>query len=309
MTKFIINVSVFSALLMAGILGVFFIADGKSDSYYSRFTTSLQHSLIIGTSRAAQGLQPSVFNEVLYKDKAHHFFNYSFSLIDSPFGPAYYESIKRKLNPNVKDGIFIIAVDPWALSSTNEDPNDSLHFIENKRFIGKTKFVDINPNIPYLVESYAEPYINIIRKWRGFADLYVHKDGWLEVVVSMDSTAVAERLENKIKDYRANFLPRYKFSSVRQNYLVKTISFLQNHGNVYLVRLPVQQSILDIENELMPDFDEKINNIAGKLDVKYLNFKLMENKYQYVDGNHLYQSSGREVSYKIANWIAEKKLY
>lgn len=293
---------------MASITAVFFIADGRSDSYYTRFTTSRQHSLIIGTSRAAQGLQPAVFNEVLYKDNTHHFFNYSFSLFDSPFGSAYLESIKRKLDPAVKDGIFIVAVDPWAISGPIENPNDSTGFTEKKSFMGKTTQVNTKPNFAYLIESYSEPYINIVRKHFSNNDLILHKDGWLEVVVSMDSAAVAQRLENKLKDYRTNYLPKYKFSSVRRDYLIKTISFLQSHGKVYLVRLPAQQQIFKMEDELMPGFDNTINEIALKQQVGYLNFKNMENNYQYVDGNHLYQRSGKQVSYIVANWIAGKGI-
>src|SRR5882724_1655116 len=161
MKKFITETFLLAALVLVSVLAVFYIADGKTDSYYTRFTTSRQHSLILGTSGAAQGLQPATFDSILYKNKEHHFFNYSFSLYDSPFGPAYYESIKRKLDPAVKDGIFVIVVNPWSLSGNVEHPNDSADFQEGKGFMGKTKWVNLNPNIPYLVESYGEPYINI----------------------------------------------------------------------------------------------------------------------------------------------------
>ena len=307
MKKFLLQVMLFSILLITGMLFVFFIADSKSDAYYVRFTTPEQHSLIIGTSRAAQGLQPAVFDSIIYTKKEHHFFNYAFTINDSPYGPAYFESIEKKLDPAVKDGIFILTVDPWSIASINDNPNDSLHFRENKGFMGKTKYVTISPNIPYLVQSYGEPYINIIRKWKSYTDLYLHTDGWLQVDAPMDSIAVAKRVAVKLADYRNNFLPVYKFSSVRMNYLLKTIVFLQAHGKVYLVRLPAHKSMLAIEDELMPGFDEKINSIAANSNVKYLNFTKMENNYRYVDGNHLYKSSGKEVSAIIANWIVDKK--
>lgn len=308
MKKFLIEVLLFSSLLLMVVLAVFFMADGKTDSYYTRFTTGRQHSLIIGTSGAAQGLQPEVFNEIIFKNKEHSFFNYSFSLDDSPFGPAYYESIKRKVDPTVKDGIFIIAVNPWSLASNMQNPNDSLNFPENKRFIGKTKFVNLYPNIPYLAASYGEPYINIIRKWKSTnIDMYLHKDGWLQIDAPMDSEVVAKRLAAKIKDYQENFMPVYKFSEVRLAYLYKTITFLQSHGKVYLVHLPLQQRMFAFEYELMPDYDEKINIVAQRTNVGYLDFKKMDNPYQYVDGNHLYKPSGKEVSVKIARWIAESK--
>ncbi len=307
MKKFLIQVFLFSALLFAGMLSVFLLANGKSDAYYVRFTTPRQSSLIIGTSRAAQGLQPAVFDEIIYKNKTKHFFNYSFSLIDSPFGPAYYESIKRKLDPNTRDGIFIVAVDPWSISDTSADPNNGDNFVENNSFIAKTKYVNHHPNLFYLLKSYNEPYINIIRKWNTTTALNLHKDGWLQVDAPMDSIAVAERLADKIAFYRKNYLTAYKFSDLRFSYLVKTISYLQQHGKVYLVRLPVHESIFTIENELMPEFDDKISGIARQVNVPYLNFRLLENEYQYVDGNHLYKTSGRQVSAIVARWIAESR--
>lgn len=307
MKKFLTEVLLFSAVLLITMLAVFYMADGKTDSYYLRFTTGKQHSLIIGTSGAAQGLQPVVFDSVLYKNSEHHFFNYSFSLFDSPFGPDYYSSIKRKLDPAVQNGIFIIVVNPWSLCSDLKNPNDSANFIEHKGFMGKTKFVNLNPNIPYLVESYGEPYINIIRKWKGTADMNLHEDGWMEIDVSMDSAEVAKRIAVKEEDYRKSYLPVYKFSTLRMEYLYKTISFLQVHGKVFLVHLPLSPVMSDLEYELMPDFDEKMHMLVEKTKVGYLDFRKMDNPYQYVDGNHLYKTSGKIVSEIVAGWIAKSR--
>lgn len=305
MKKFLIRFFLFSSILLSGILFVFFLADGKSDPYYLRFTTGRQSSLIIGTSRAAQGLQPTVFDEILYKNTGRHFFNYSFSLIESPFGPAYFKSIQRKLDPDTKDGIFIIAVDPWSVSSTAKNPNDSAGFSETKSFMGKTKYVNLNPNIPYLINSYDEPYVHILKKWKSSPALYLHKDGWLEVNTSLDS--MAKSMELKMAFYRNNYLPVYKFSTLRLYYLSNTISFLQKHGRVYLVRLPVHQRMFDMEDELMPDFDDKISGLAKQTNVKYLNFKLLKNNYDFVDGHHLYKTSGKRVSAFVAEWVVQSQ--
>lgn len=303
MKKFVSQVFLFSALLIMSMLVVFFMANGRSDPYYLRFTSGSQSSLIIGTSRAAQGLQPSVFNQIIYKNTAHHFYNYSFSLIDSPFGPAYYKSIQKKLDPATSDGIFVIAVDPWSISSTTENPDDTVNFTENKTFVGTTDFVNLNPNLPYLIQSYSEAYINIIRKWKIVTAHYLHKDGWLELNVPNNSIAFAKSTATKLAFYRKIYLPEYKFSGVRLEYLNKTINLFQKHGKVYLVRLPVNQSMFEIEDELMPDFDDKIKNMASSLNIQYFNFRQLPNDYLYVDGNHLYKTSGKEVSAIIAEWI------
>lgn len=308
MKKFLRQVSLFSTLLLLSMLAVFFMADGTSDPYYLRFTSSQQSSLIIGSSRAAQGLQPAVFNEIVYKNAGKQFYNYAFSLLDSPFGNAYYESIKKKLNPRSRDGIFIISVDPWSISSETLNPNDKADFPESKNFIGKTKYVNLYPNIPYLVRSYNQPYMNIITNRGKRSALYLHKDGWLEVNAPMDSVAVEERLAAKLTFYRKNYLPVYRISNERLNYLSKTIKLLQQYGRVYLVRLPVHKAMLAIENELMPEFDLIIDSITKVNNVPFLNFGLLTNQYQYVDGHHLYKASGKEVSALIASWILQTSL-
>ena len=91
MKKFIVNICLFLIIVLLTILGVFWQADGKTDPFYLRFTTDKQNSLILGTSRAAQGLLPEVLNSKLNRDD---FFNYSFTLGHSPYGPTYLKSIK-----------------------------------------------------------------------------------------------------------------------------------------------------------------------------------------------------------------------
>lgn len=58
-------------------------------------------------------------------------------------------------------------------------------------------------------------------------------------------------------------------------------------GTVYQAKLPDKHSLFTIENELMPDFDNKITAIARDENIPSLNFRLLENEYQYIDGNHL----------------------
>jgi hypothetical protein len=76
-------------------------ADGKVDQFYLRFTSPAMDNLIIGTSRSAQGILPSTINEELNRK----FFNFSFTIAHSPYGPVYLNSIKKKLNPNTSKKI------------------------------------------------------------------------------------------------------------------------------------------------------------------------------------------------------------
>ena len=133
MKKFITKIVLTIALPIVGLLAFLTLVFGNTDPFYLRFTSPKQQNLILGTSRAAQGLKPEIFRNVLGKD----FFNYSFTNAHTPFGPVYLESIKRK-HLEKKRGIFVIAIEPWSLCSWTEDPNDVANFRENTLCVGTT---------------------------------------------------------------------------------------------------------------------------------------------------------------------------
>lgn len=303
MKRFLFNIFLFCILSIVTVFAVFWQADGSTDPFYLRFTSNSQSSLILGTSRAAQGILPEVLNEELNRKD---FYNYSFTVGHSPYGAVYLRSIKAKLEKGKKDGIFILAVDPWSVSSRTRDPNDFKHFRENNLSLGEVSLVNYHPNFEYLLDSYSSQYLDILRRG-GYDKVFLHKDGWLEVTVGMDSIELADRIENKVKVYREENLPKYHFSNYRLEYLAKTISYLKSYGEVYLVRLPINSKIFEIENKLVFDFDDKIENLGRKYSVPYFNLTNRNSDFQYTDGNHLYKESGRKVSRLLSQMIIENK--
>jgi len=284
------------------------LADGHADHFYLRFTTPRQNSLILGSSRAAQGIIPDVLDSALTKDYPYQkFYNFSFTIAHSPYGPVYYNAICKKLNPNSKNAFFILAVDPWSISTAQKNPNDSSTFIENRLALGQTHFINLNPNLEYLVKNYDEPFMQIIYKKFTKHDELLHKNGWLEINVPMDSISVLKRTRAKINDYANNNLPYYHFSSLRLRYLDKTIKMLNQHGKVYIVRLPVHPEILKLEETLMPGFDDTIARLSNINNIPYFNLKDSSKHYQFVDGNHLYKNSSKAVTADIANLILKNK--
>jgi len=301
MKRFIIITCGFILILFVFFYAVFSQADGYSDAYYLRFTTPKQSSLIIGTSRAAQGIKPSVLNRVLERNDL---FNYAFTLSHSPYGPTYFNSIKKKLLPETEDGVFVLAVDPWSVSNASTDPNDSTQFAEAKLILGNTYFVNSKPNINYLLKSYNEPYYKLL--FNSDHTTLLHEDGWLEIDITMDESIVNERVQRKIKEYQDQ-AASFKKSDLRMEYLNKTIEFLKLHGEVYLVRLPVDPVIMEIENQFMPEFNTIIEEISAKDHTLYYNMSALNADFIYTDGNHLYKNSAEGVSKLIADWIVKNK--
>ena len=285
----------------AGIfLFILSFADGYTDPYYLRFTVPKQENIIVGTSRSAQGLMPAVFSKVLNRK----FYNFSFTMTHSPFGSVYFDFIKNSVKESVNNGIFVISVEPWSISSNGKNPNESQSFIENKLPLAKVKSRAVKPNFEYLLKSLSGKYYTVISNKNR--KTFLHDDGWLEISVSMDAAPLKIRVAEKMESYRKKNLPGRKFSTTRLEYLIKTIRYLKQHGKVYLVRMPISQEMFQLEQQFMPNFNQIIRAAVQESN-GYLDMIGENNQYQYTDGNHLWKDSGKIVSEKIARWILGKE--
>lgn len=297
-----ILVCVLAALPFALYLLVF--ANGKGDPFLLRFNTPQQQSLILGTSRVAQGLLPEVFNQS-QADFSRPMYNFSFTVNSSPYGPVYYEAIKNKLKPNAKNGIFVLGVCPNAITRHIKNPADSVEkYREHEAFLNKVSFFNGSFNPDYLFRGYSEQYINLaVNNVRSLMEL--HPDGWLEINVPMDSTSIKSRTKSKMKKYQKSFFGPYQKSPLRMDYLSKTISLLQQQGRVYLVRMPVGHQMRALEQWFMPDFDQMMEQLSTKHKVNYYNLDKDKIEYLTTDGNHLYKTEGRKVSQLLLKMIEE----
>ncbi|WP_156175922.1 hypothetical protein [Hymenobacter terrenus] len=279
-----------------GVLGPVVLA-GRVDAFYGRFTSPLAGSLIVGTSRAAQGIQPAVLEDAwLGKKFDGPLLNYAFTLTHSPYGPAYLRSIQRKLRPEVRDGLFIVAVDPWSLSLTGPEGR----YPEDNSFIGQLHQVSQNPNLAYLTRYQTKPLYRLLLDY-ATATEHLHPDGWLEVTIGVDSAQVRARTARKLQDYRRLAASQH-LSAGRLQALRQTIQFLQQHGHVCLVRLPVGPSLLQLEQTYQPGFDQLMRQTATALAIPYLDYSTQP--YATTDGNHLQRAASLSFSQQLAKDLA-----
>ncbi len=280
-----------------------FLADGRTDAFYLRFTAPPQKSLVLGSSRAAQGIVPAVFNDSgLAFDGP--LYNLSFTLSSSPYGPVYREFVERKLSREATGGLFLLEVSPLALSESSDLPEGSAPaaFPEKDTFVGKVRFNSARPNFEYLARCYEDSFYKIA--WNHFREknLLLHDDGWLEVTVPMDPASVARRTRSKIEEYRGVF-PQNRLSETRLEALEQTIQLLLPRGRVYLIRLPVCDELRQCEEASSPQFDARLAEIAARNGVCYLNLFPESGQYATTDGNHLGKESARQVSQEILRRI------
>ena len=270
---------------------------GEDDPNYRRFTSPPAPSLVIGSSLCGTGIDPTVINESELRF-AGPLYNYCFAVSSSSYGPYYLESIKKKLQGH-SDGLFIVEVNPWTLS-VREPGTTENGFREADRFIAKMRIVSMNPNLEYIINHYSKSPIETI--WDNILghkeNKYVDNSGWLRVNASMDRDKVQERKEGLLERYRGK-AEQWSLSPERVGYLGETISFLEGHGRVFVVRMPVSEEMLQVEQAYIPEFSSLVDSVATRHDGIYLDYSNESGEYQTTDGHHLWQEDARRFTSRM----------
>ncbi len=303
MKRFLLKISLYilGIILLFAALGTF--ADGNTDDNYRHFAVPKPQNIILGDSRGSQAVIP----DVLQLKLSVPFDNFSLNVVESPYGNVYLEALKRKLDPETKDGIFILTVDPWNLS-LNKNVKSTKEYPEEHSPLKNMHFYNCSPNYEYLLKNYSRSWFKIYleREETGKSNTYLHKNGWLEVNVDMNKDSVKLREKNKI-DFYNKLAEENKLSEERIRAFKETINYLKSKGKVFIVRIPASKSINEIEHKKYPDFNDRMKEIAHQNKIKFFDFSVSYGKYLYTDGNHMYKESGKVFSSQIADSIKASK--
>jgi hypothetical protein len=288
---------------LLGGLGIWLgLRRGYVDAFYARFASPPAASLVLGTSRAAQGIQPGVLAARLGKRYEGPWLNYAFTLAESPYGPGYLSSIQRKLAPGTRRGLFILAVDPWSLSLPKKALDTKhLRFPEANSMVSQLADVNQNPNLDYLAHYLHKPFYQLLLNTdTAHVVERLHPDGWLEIALpppSADTALLRRRTAEKLATYR-KLAASSAFSEDRYYSLQETIRFLQGQGQVVLVRLPTGAQMAALERQFLPGFDSRLRGTAETLHVPYLNY--LDLPYPTNDGNHITRQAAAQFSQRLA---------
>lgn len=289
---------------------------GYVDAFYARFAAPPAGSLVLGTSRAAQAIRPDVLAAQLGGRYQGPWLNYAFTLAESPYGPGYLSSIRRKLAPGTRHGLFVLAVDPWSLSlpkdvqyRDSDYPRFShfkvVAFPEEKSMVSQLASLSQSPNLDYLAHYLHKPFYQLLLDTDTARVVErLHPDGWLEIALPPPTTNLAllqRRTAEKLATYRklaaTSHLARERWSS-----LSETIRFLKQYGQVVLVRLPTGPEMATLENQYQPDFNQDMRLLAGNHAISYLNY--LDQPYPTNDGNHITRGAAGQFSQRLAVDIA-----
>lgn len=304
MKKFLFKISFY----IIGVIGIMLFlgtyADGNTDDNYRHYTGPKPSDMILGDSRGGQAVIPYVLDEKL---KGRKFNNFALNIGDSPYGQVYLEAVKRRMNPDTKNGIFILTVDPWCLSleksleNVKEDP-------DRYSPLADMHFYDMSPNYEYLLKHFSGSWFNIYRDREELSKsvTFLHKNGWMEVNVNIHPDSIKVREARKIEGY-TEMMKGQKISQYRINAFQDMIKYLKEKGTVYIVRIPAFKGMMELEDKYAPDFNKRIENIAKQNGVKFFNLSTKPEDYIYTDGNHMYKGSGKIFTAQIADSIIADK--
>jgi hypothetical protein len=290
-----------SACVWAACTRLFF--DGYTDDYYVRVASPRQTGLIVGTSRAAQGLVPAELDARALGASAAPY-NFAFASSLTRYGRAYFEAIERKLaEPTTgQTGVFLLEVSPLAISV---DTTDATEFPEQQTFMGKLRTFSANPNVEYPFYAARRGYDIIdrmVRRWRGTGRLFLHDDGWLEVKPVADAS-IEPNIQQKLVDYAQTFSVS-RHSAERSEYLERTIVRLSPRGRVALVGMPIDPRLRALERAYMPDFEGRMRALAERRGATYVDLSDLDARVVTNDGNHLRQDWARAVSRELSARLA-----
>lgn len=299
----------FSILPFAVVVYSIYLLKKNHHDYYERFSSPQQTAFILGSSRAAS-VDPQVLDSILVPSFPHlKLYNYAFTWAHSPYGPVYLTSIKKKLDPKTKNSLFILTVEPTSLMVFKNLPDEQQYYNENDKYLATTNDVTSSPNLEYLLENYDKSItdeLNLVARppKNEMATSKVLENGKYDLTMIKDFTPEKRKEVNKTKmleyDKRVEGL---KKSENRLRYLSETIIFLQKYGKVILVRMPISRTAYGIENKYYQDFDDKVDSIAKRSMVNYINYNKVKHDFYWTDEVHLTRSSMNDFSKILGDTI------
>ncbi len=289
MKKFVIKTAVAVLITVALFVMAFcVIPSGRIGDVYPRVSSPLQQSLVIGTSRAAQAVNPEIINAKLQGVYSPTLYNFAFHLDASSYNEVYERAIYKKLAP--KDGhsnLFVLTVDPWALRTLDSVPQELA-----------LRSYSARPNLEHIAKNFS-------RSW--FSPLpthsFVNENGRTEVDYEPKTRKEWEkRVEMRLVAYE-DMAKNYSYSHKSQQVLERLVLNLGKRGTVCLVRIPTSQPMKELEHKICPKFDIMMNAVAQKHGIAYYNFA--EADYATTDGNHLTQKEGNRFSAALADSLLQ----
>ena len=282
------------------------------------------NSMVFGTSRSAQGVKPEVLEKI-----APHFgkwLNFSFNLGDSPWNDAYTDAIIEKAECSIdpsEAGYFLIFVDPWVLDETCGNGKDSwlqedwvsvcnvnlFQFAwHNTSPLGVLGIGAGNDLLSVCVSSVPRQILAFFSGQKQSIMAHgVGRDGWLSNSTQLSTSEKQRGIEGLVKTYREE-KTRGTVWPGKDNYgalarLIRHLKFGYPNSQISLVRPPVHQEMIALENEWFPEANDWFEQFASRHELDFIDFNDFSNNkttLDFNDAHHLSSKGAHQFSAIIA---------
>jgi hypothetical protein len=258
----------------------------KYDPDYVKLLNKTDKGLILGDSRALQGVNPD--------NLPFPTFNFAFTIGHSPFDDSYPKIIQKKIDTISKvKRHHIISVTPWSLLSPELVKDDiNPYFSENLYFHFS------NPNWEYILKYWDLSFVNSLKLMRNKS--YTTDYGWNNQNIERDELyrEYPRRVREKVQNYKLKYKRQIlTLESHRVQNLINIIRFLRKTGRVTIIRLPISKEMLELENQVFPSINNLINKIAKDNSLYFID--LTDLNIQTTDGNHIWGGEVPRVMQEI----------
>jgi hypothetical protein len=256
----------------------------RLDPYYLKLLAPSKGGLILGDSRALQGIDPDQFDFPIE--------NFAFTIGHSPYDASYIKLIRKKI-PKGRGFQHLVSVTPWSLINNTGSKEDLNPFFSERLQLGF-----YNPNFEYISKYMDLSFTNLLNLLSSHA--FTCDNGWLKQ--EMDSADLYREYPRRVKEKVENYEIKYpilviNLKTQRVQNLLEIIFLLKRSGNVNIVRLPVSKEMLDLENRRFPKFNQLLLEIAELSNSGYID--LTDMKVQTTDGNHIWYKEVERVSKQL----------
>jgi len=241
------------------------------------------------------------------------FLNFAFEKSQSPYGKVYLEAIKKKIPKNTTRGIFILGVSPASFTATVRFTTaEEINKNDEKTLVGKISELNKDPNYEYIRKGFAGSLYKGLFPYNSQVTTVFHDNGWEEFKLSTKNYQVTDE---DIAKWTSQTMGGYKrvlkeqpevVSEIRIESFKELISFLKQHGQVFVVRMPVDSLVLGMEIQWWKEFNTQMTLISAANDVPYFDFS-DATQYRTYDGSHLSSAYAKEFSVRLAEDI--KRYY
>lgn len=292
-------------------IGLLKIDESRDNLGLKRLKPIKCNSMIFGTSRSAQGVNPAILQELA--PQAGDWLNFSFNLSVSPWNEAYADAIIQKVDCSIdpsESGHFLIFVDPWVLDENCGraakswlsadwleicDVNLLSYAINNTNPLDVIGFGSGADFLSVFCSSIPRQLLALLPEQDFVVSRGVQPNGWLPNPGSLSPQEKQQAIEEKISYFKQTKTPATTWpgesNSHQLSRLIRHLKGRFPESQIKLIRPPVSNEMLLLEQEWFPEMNKWVDRFALQHNLEFVDFNQAWKEKKNLDFNDAHHLS------------------